>query len=426
MKEVVSTNLLFLQGPLGPFFRELARYLSREGFCTHRINFNAGDRFYSGADIVSDYVGTPDGWSQYLEHYLQQHGIQAVFLMGDCRLYHRLAKQVCERLGVRFLVFEEGYLRPNTITLEEGGVNALTGLDLSLEHLKTILPHKCQSEMDIGSTMKPRTRYASAYYWAAHLGRKSFPDYHHHRTFHPVVEGAKWIKGALRKNRTRFRDGVLERELQTDLSGQFYMAALQVHDDSQMRYHSSYQSVEEFISETVRSFARYAPEDTVLVLKHHPMDRGYTHYGMHIKSLELELGLEGRLIYCHDLRLPSVYNHCRGVVTVNSTVGPSALLHNIPVKVMGKAMYDLPGLTSQCSLDEFWNAPQPVNELLFRQLQTYLFDQTQINGSFFSHYGLTCKNVLAFCQQHWPELFILSALDKAESPPLEMETSAAA
>nr|WP_283777796.1 capsular biosynthesis protein [Sansalvadorimonas sp. 2012CJ34-2] len=346
--------------------------------------------------------------------------------MGDCRLYHRMAKQVCESLDVRVLVFEEGYLRPDTITLEEGGVNALTGLDLSLEHLKNILPHKCQSPVSVGPTMRSRTVYASAYYWAALLGERDFPGYQHHRAFHPVVEGAKWIKGSLRKNRTRFRDSVLERELQTELSGRFYMVALQVHDDSQMRYHSDYDSVEAFITETVHSFARHAPKDTVLVLKHHPMDRGYTHYGLHIKALELELNLAGRLVYCHDLRLPGVYNHCRGVVTVNSTVGPSALLHHIPVKVMGKAMYDLPGLTSQCSLDNFWSQPEPVDSMLFRQLQTYLFDQTQINGSFFSHYDLTCCNVLAFCQQRWPEIFALPAQVETIAPVAAMETAAAA
>ncbi len=420
MSQALSPNMLFLQGPLGPFFRELAHHFSQNGICTHRINLNAGDRFYSGGDYVADYTGTIDGWPAFLEDYLREHSVQAVFVMGDCRLYHRLAKQVCQKLGVRFLVFEEGYLRPNTITLEEGGVNALTELDLSLENLRNILPHNCQSPVAIGSTMGQRTWHAAAYYWAARLGQARFPDYVHHRAFHPVVEGAKWIHGALRKNRTRFRDSVTEADLLGELSQKFYLAALQVHDDSQMLYHSDYDSVEAFISETVSSFAQHAPEDTVLVLKHHPMDRGYTHYGLHIQSLVLEYGLEGRLIYCHDLRLPSIYNHCRGVVTVNSTVGPSALLHHIPVKVMGKAMYNLPGLTSQCSLDEFWNQPEPVDDRLFRQFQTCLFDQTQINGSFFSHFSMTCQNTLAFCQQKWPELFKeLNELGTTASNPSE-------
>ena len=323
--------------------------------------------------------------------------------MGDCRYYHRTAKPVCEELGVRFMVFEEGYLRPDTITLEEGGVNALTSLDLSKETLSKRFPHACKSPVPMPPTMKQRTQFAFGYYMKAWKEDKDFPAYQHHRAFNPFIEGPKWIRGFIRKGLYRNRDRRLQNRLQTSLSRKFFMVALQVHDDSQMLYHSPYDSVEEFISETIISFATHAPKDKVLVLKHHPMDRGYTHYGQHIADMAHVHGISERVIYCHDLHLPSIYNHCLGVVTVNSTVGPSALLHHIPVKTMGKAMYDLPGLTAQMSLDKFWRKRPSPQRKLFRQLQTLLFDETQINGSFFCEFEITLKNVLAFYQKHTAE-----------------------
>lgn len=393
-----SPAILLLQGPLGCFFSVLAKTFSQAGYAVHRIVFNGGDQFYATADYVHCFNGTPQAWQPFLYDYLLKHDIETVFVFGDCRFYHREARQVCQQLQRNFMVFEEGYLRPNTITLELDGVNAHSKLNLSLARLQQVIPHSCESTVKIGATMATRAKAASLYYWAAWFAQHHFPHYHHHRAFHPVVEGAQWIRSSVRKWRYYRKSRQVESQLQTVLSGRFYLVALQVHDDSQIKYHSDYTNIEAFIEEVVTSFAQYAPSDTVLVLKHHPMDRGYTDYTALIQQLGERFAINERLIYCHDVRLPAIYQHCRGVVTVNSTVGMSALLHNIPVKVTGQAMYDITGLTSQCSLNDFWQAPQSVNTQLFQQLQTLLFDRTQINGSFFTQLEMTCNNVVHYYQ----------------------------
>ena len=50
-------HVLFLQGPLGPFFQELAALFSRSGYITHRITFNGGDHFYAKGDHVVAFTG---------------------------------------------------------------------------------------------------------------------------------------------------------------------------------------------------------------------------------------------------------------------------------------------------------------------------------------------------------------------------------
>ena len=409
-----TPSVLFLQGPLGPFFRELAREFSGNGYITHKINFNGGDRFYSGADHCVDYIGSVEQWPEFLENYLLEHQIQTVFLMGDCRLYHRLAKPICERLNVRFMVFEEGYLRPDTITLEHGGVNGLTSLDFSLMGLASASSQRLSAEVLIPASMGQRVKFAAFYYWAAWFQRQRFVDYQHHRAFSPVVEGAKWIRGFARKYLNKWRDRQIQQQLSTELSGRFFLVALQVHDDSQILYHSDYPSVESFIEEVVASFADHGDHRDLLVLKHHPMDRGYTDYQRVIDQLAQRYGVVGRIIYCHDIPLPVLYHHTLGVVTVNSTVGISALLHELPVKVTGRAFYDIRHLTSQCSLDQFWQAPEPVHSELFNRLHSLIFLESQINGSFFTELPLTCRNTRLFYEQKFAPVCAVDIVNVAE------------
>jgi hypothetical protein len=103
------------------------------------------------------------------------------------------------------------------------------------------------------------------------------------------------------------------------------------------------------------------------------------------ESLSEGYGLQGRLIYVHDLHLPHVLPHARGVVVVNSTVGLSALLHDVPVKVCGRAIYDISGITYPGRLRSFWkeaplHKPDPT---LLQGFRSYLIEHTQLNGSMY-------------------------------------------
>ena len=76
------------------------------------------------------------------------------------------------------------------------------------------------------------------------------------------------------------------------------------------------------------------------------------------------------------------------MVTVNSTVGLSALGHSRPVKVLGSALYDVPGLTFQGALDSFWQTAQGPDPALLSAFRRVLIHDTQINGSFHTARGV--------------------------------------
>jgi capsular polysaccharide export protein len=98
-----------------------------------------------------------------------------------------------------------------------------------------------------------------------------------------------------------------------------------------------------------------------------------------------EAGIELRVRYIHDQHLPTLLMYAHGVVVINSTVGLSAIHHGAPTKVCGKALYDMPGLTYQGTLDEFWSDAlySKPDQRLYQRFRNYLVAETQLNGSFY-------------------------------------------
>ncbi|WGL16406.1 capsular biosynthesis protein [Microbulbifer bruguierae] len=377
------SGVLFLQGPLGPFFARCARQLSAQGTKTHKINFNGGDRVFGWADEMVDYSGGPAGWPEYLYGYIRRNGIRTVVVYGDCRFYHREARAVCDELGIKFWAFEEGYLRPDFVTMESDGVNAFSPLDWSQRAVKAYRPRGRKSSLHVGPTFWQRAVYASLYYMVTCLTSRHFPSYLHHRPRSCWQEAGCWLRSLYRKGLYKITQRNYTESLVQNHSGEYFLYPLQTADDFQIREHSDFASIEESIQQVMASFTANAQAHELLVIKHHPMDRGFCHYGRLIRKLAHDLKISGRVVYCHDLHLPTLLDHAKGVVTINSTVGISSLLHRVPTVTLGRAMYDMPEMTHQGELDTFWQQPTPVNSALFNAFRTYLYERTQLDGSFY-------------------------------------------
>jgi capsular polysaccharide export protein len=67
--------------------------------------------------------------------------------------------------------------------------------------------------------------------------------------------------------------------------------------------------------------------------------------------------------------MPELLTHAKAVVTINSTAGISALVHNKPLKVMGNALYDIKGMTYQGHLHQFWTADFKPDMKLFKKFR---------------------------------------------------------
>jgi capsular polysaccharide export protein len=377
-----NKKILLLQGPIGPFFARLAKDLRAVDAQVHKVNFNGGDWLFFPADAIN-YRGGMAHWPAYLEALLLRLRIDVVILMGDCRPIHRAAHEVATRLGLEVGVFEEGYIRPDFVTLERFGVNGNSRISKN-PATYVAAAAKMPKLIPVAKPYWYMVLFGFLYYIAGSLGKPFFPNYIHHRPLH-LAEGLAWVRSVWRKQKYRLKERGIQSKLTTELQGRYFLVPLQVFNDAQVTVHSKLGCVENFIELTLESFARNSPVGTMLVLKHHPMDRGYRDYTALIKRIAHELGISKRVLYVHDLNTPALLDHARGVVVINSTVGLSALAHKAPTKTCGSAMYDLPGLTFQGSLDAFWHAAQTCkpDEILFDNFRSHLIVRTQLNGSFY-------------------------------------------
>ncbi len=400
-------RVLLLQGPIGPFFRRLGQDLQAQGATVFKINFNAGDALFYPQRALA-YRRSLAEWPRTLQHFLRTQRIDAIFLFGDCRPVHVCVRDVAAELGVAVGVFEEGYLRPDFLTLEPTGVNGhslfmqdMNWLQSSFAELES-KPESAQPapalEQQVGSTYGRAAFYGMVYFFAAWLLQWFWNKELLHRRMSPADAPLWWLSYG-----RKFWYAIKEWGIQQHLTGKrrkrFFLVPLQVHNDAQISVHSSYQSVCQFAHTVLRSYAKALAHEREhgapaggesiasckLVFKHHPMDRGHRQYGRVLKTLARRYGLERHILYIHDQHLPSLLKASRGVIVVNSTTGISALHHGAPVKVCGVALYDLPGLTFQGPLQAFWHharqaAPDPVVLAYFRRK---LIQRTQLNGSFY-------------------------------------------
>jgi capsular polysaccharide export protein len=381
-------RVLLLQSPVGPFFWRLARDLRWAGAQVCKINCNGGDVLFYPFDAVN-FTGTTDEWPEFLDKVIVERDIDVMLMFGDCRPVHRTARQVALNRGLEIGVFEEGYIRPHYVTLERYGVNGHSKLPrapLFYLNREVAEPPPVRRVTD---AFWGAATWAILYYIAAAVAKPWFRHYRHHRRL-SLTEAFPWLRSFFRKGIYAWRERGIERELSGPLAGRFFLMPLQVHNDAQIHTHSGFDTVEKFIHYGIRSFAQHAPADTHLVIKHHPMDRGYHDYQGLIRRLAREQGVRERVHYIHDQHLPTLLQHARGVVVVNSTVGMSALFHGTPLKVCGTAVYDMPGLTFTGSLKDFWPvaAGLEVDRELFNRFRSYLIDHTQLNGSFYKRLNL--------------------------------------
>ncbi len=384
--DIDGKNILLLQGPMGGFFKRLDDYFRAEGAITFKLGLNAGDQFFSNHDNYTPYRGDVEGWREFVSRFVIENKIDKLFVFGDCRIYQRMAIGAANEIGVEVFVFEEGYFRPDYITLERAGVNDYSHISREKEFYEALdlesLPHPSPSPTHF--SLIRMVMSAIIYYLLSNLFFFRYPHYQHHRDFSSIKEAFFGIRNFVRKYYYLFKERHHIELITGRLSKAYFFVPLQTYNDFQILQHSDYLSIEKFIIEVLESFAKKAPSETYLLFKHHPVDRGRKDYEEFIFNQAELLRIEDRVLLFHDVHLPTCIKNARGTVTISSTVGLSSLYHQIPTITLGNAIYDIEGLTCKgCVLDDFWQDPKLPEKPLFERFRRYLIETTQLNGSFY-------------------------------------------
>ena len=380
-------RFLFLQGVCSPFFRRLGQALRQAGHAVHKVNFTVGDNVYWRQGQATAFRGPMERLPEFYAQQYAQHGISDIVLFGDCRPVHRPAIELAKQQSIRVHVFEEGYFRPYWVTLERDGVNGNSTLPRDPEWYREEsfkVVHYGNGET-FKSAFWKRAAYDIGYnFWFGvnpilHWGVKS------HVPHHPVREYLSYVSRAVRTQYYARQSRQVEAQLIREAPQRpFYLLPLQLDSDAQIIYHSPFASMAQAMQHVLDSFARCASAQTRLAVKIHPLDPGLVNYRKQLLDAARRLGLADRVFFLESGNLPALLSATKGVVTVNSTVGGSALVHSRPTIALGTAIYAMPGLTFQGTLDEFWHTDSRPDKELFRHFRDVVIWRTQINGGFYS------------------------------------------
>jgi capsular polysaccharide export protein len=290
--------------------------------------------------------------------------------------------------GVRVHVFEEGYIRPDWVTLEEDGVNGRSLLPRDpawyVQAARRLPP--LPERPSVTASFGRRMRDALHYYLRLFFGFPAYPFFRNHRRGSLTAEAVLWVGKLARKQRDEARAAETWSALKDT---RYFLFPLQLSTDYQIREHSPFQDMVEALDYVLYSFSRRAPRDVKLVIKEHPLDPGYASWRRLVRRRARSFGLEGRLIHIAGGDLTMLTAASRGMITVNSTSATLALNAGVPTIVLGTAIYNVPGLTHQGRLDSFWAQPTPPNTQLWDSFRRVLHDRCLVYGGFASESAVT-------------------------------------
>src|SRR5262249_50512295 len=287
-----------LQGPTSIFWRELAAAFEAKGHSALKINLCFADQLYWRRPKGWNYRGRFKNWKSYLAAFVKAKNVTDIIYYADRFPYHIVAAEVARDFGIATFVIENGYLRPDWITLEREGMSTYSHFPADphsiyrvagkVKEAPDLVPHFAHRAFD-------ETFNEVFFHLLAYFFRLNFPFYRSDRYYNPVIDYLSGLRRQLRLNRLgREADAVV-----SDLVSHtepFHLVALQTQSDYQIRDNSPYRHISEMIEEVVSSFAKHAPSNDRLVFKLHPHDNGIVPWPRNIARIAAERGVGHRVV----------------------------------------------------------------------------------------------------------------------------------
>jgi len=380
-------RFLFLQGPISPFFAEVAAGLRGLGHEVFRVNLNLGDKLFWRGPGGVDFTGKPEAWRPWIEAFLDQRAISDLVLLGEQRYYHREAIAAAKARGLAVTATEWGYLRPDWIILERDG----TGGDSLFPHDPATILREANS-LPVPHLERcfpdhfPSQAFWDIAYHAALLSPFPFRHFRNHEVVHPLATYAGIARRLLLRRiedrrSTRILDDLLGRR------SAFWVFAMQIENDFSLRSYSSFPNMDTALEKTMVSLAAHAPLDAELLIKLHPLDPCVKNWPARIAAMARKLGLAGRVHVAPRGDLDAMLQAARGMIAVNSTAASRALALDRSVKLLGQSVFNIPGLTFQGELDDFWTQGEAPQAALRDAAFALLCAAHMVRGVYFAREG---------------------------------------
>jgi capsular polysaccharide export protein len=334
-----ARRVLLLQGPVGPFFSGLQDALEASGYDVRRVIFNFGDRVFALGRKAVRFDGTPPEWANWLEAELGRHRPDAIILFGCNRPPHRVAREIAAAAGIPVLSLEEGYLRSGYVSCEAGGNNMHSPM-------ARWRPRRAFARPGQGGPAPSSSRFSFAamclwgaiYYLLRDLASKPSEEPLFHRDRERIVPLAfNWTAHMLGRIAARLTEFPTRRSL--GRAPGYLLIPLQVGSDSQLQLAARGWTTERLIDAVLQAAGRSGTGPRV-VFKLHPLEPRSSRVGRMIRRKARQFGVPRRRVtILRSGRMGDLTARSSGMIVINSTSAFSALHHDIPVLVLGEAVF---------------------------------------------------------------------------------------
>ena len=324
------------------------------------------DRFY-GKCLNQDFIIKRGiKYSIEIDKIIEAKKINLVIVQNDLMGFASIPLAVARKKKIKTLIFEDGFFRPNTVVLDEKGVNFNNSCprdrdfyeDLNIDQERF---HNFLNE-EKSKISKPKGSFPLSLSHILGMAR-------HPKKILTIYSGLKLYLQNSFYQRKEIEDYVL--------------LPLQVRTDSQILCHSSIKDMRDLVDICISALAKHnqiAKKQLALVVKEHPKDRC-------LIELQSDLKRRGvKVIFLSQADTRKLIEGSSSVITINSTVGIESLLYYKPVITLGKAFYNIDGIAYHS--DNFDNLDAliekalntPVNRDLINKFLYYLKFHYQVDG----------------------------------------------
>jgi capsular polysaccharide export protein len=326
---------------MGPFFPELQEALPVAGFATRRVVFNAADKLFAAQRNCACFTGALSEWETWLRFGFVQNLPDAIVLFSWNRPVHKLARCLAQLYRIDVLSLEEGCLRSGYVSCELGNNNQdspLIDWDVKPAPMRGT---PADAAPALGVQLPPFATmafWAAAYYLVRDLASKPSDVHLLHRArerIHPM----SWRCSIhlIRRLPARITEFPTRQALRRRPG--YILIPLQVESDSQLQAAARGWSTNRPTDGALMAL-RAASSNQRLVFKLDTLERGSAAVKRHILRRASELVVDRRRIrVLHSGRMGDLAKYSIGMVLINSTSTFSALHHDIPVLVLGDAVF---------------------------------------------------------------------------------------
>lgn len=277
-----------------------------------------------GRNIKRDELEYMAAYYLGLKQFIQSKGIDLVLLHNDTRWYHAVAVMLCKELKIKYLVTEQGLIRPNTTVIDSHGINFksnLPSVELTQEPKEKFTvkhPHDSLISMSIFGIF--------LFIFMLEKMLKTQINYFHND--YSFVKYYRRITNKFKRKKSEENKGVV--------SEQSVLLLLQLELDSQLLIYSEFANNQELISKLESKCKEKGLE---LAVKKHPLD---------CKTYQVSEDT----IFVNGV-ISKLSEQAKMVFTVNSSAALQVMKTSTPLYLLGDSVYNKPYIATQVDINSF-------------------------------------------------------------------------